>query len=203
MTLVKNQVAKILFNREETRTPKQGQINAAIPKRSRQEQSTTALHYSDEEVEELQDQDERPWNPAKSTVKTEPGTTFSSNTYMTQEDYNDLHSGEKYESYKLTIAMFTANETVAKDALARVARGRFHSDAFIAAINRENQNFQWKEKHKVAIANLSELNKHTQTLIKECGLEERPQIQGKGGTKRERPQGRGTSKREIPYYNRN
>ena len=103
---------------------------------------------------------------------------------MTQEDYNDLHSGEKYESYKLTIAMFTANETVAKDALARVARG--HSDAFIAAINRENQNFQWKEKHKVAIANLSELNKHTQTLIKECGLEERPQIQGKGGTKRER-----------------
>ena len=99
--------------------------------------------------------------------------------------------------------MFTANETVAKDALARVTRGRFHCDAFVAAINREQPNFEWKGKHRTAIATLSELNKHTQNLIKECGREERPQTQGKGGIKRERTQahGRGTSKRESSTYN--
>ena len=132
MTMVKNQVATILFSKGDAK----GQSNASLPKRSRQEQPTSS-NLSDDDAE-LQDLEERPWNP----VKSETGMTSNSNSYMTQDDYNDLHSGERLEGIKHTIAMFTANETVAKDALARVTRGRFHCDAFIAAINREHQNLQ-------------------------------------------------------------
>ena len=98
---------------------------------------------------------------------------------MTADDYRDLHSGERYEAFKHTIASITLNEEVARDTLSRVLRGRFHSDAFVAAINRENPNFQWKTKHKTAIANLSDENEATQQRIKNCGIKEKPQ--GKGG----------------------
>ena len=102
---------------------------------------------------------------------------------MTFEDYRDLHSGEQIEAFKHTIASITLNDAVAKDTLSRVLRGRFHPDAFIAAINRENPHFQWKGKHKKAIASLTDENKPTQALIKNCGIDEKPQG-GKGGTKR-------------------
>ena len=102
---------------------------------------------------------------------------------MTIEDYRDLHSVEKFEAFKNTIASITLNEAVAKDTLSRVLRGRFHPDAFVAAINRENPNFQWKGKHKTAIASLTDENKPTQALIKSCGFDEKPQG-GKGTNKR-------------------